>query len=251
MSRIQVFALGFVSALLLIVALRGTSGTTPGDTGLLIPALAPQQLDGEPAPGMFLVATRDLMDPWFGQSVVLLLDHDDGGSLGLIVNRRFQATLSDAIPDLEQPEADRHPVFFGGPLGSHQVFMLLRNDKPVPQTRHIAADIYFSAEREVLDHALQKQTPGNELHFYIGYASWMSGQLAHELARGSWHLVTGNAEVVFEDGAEDLWDQLIDKLEPPGIEVRFNAPGQVLAALTDNHQDSVPPIVSRVNPARP
>ena len=121
MSRIQVFALGFVSALVLVVvALRGPSVTTPAATGPLIPALAPQQPDGEPAPGMFLVARRDLMDPWFGQSVVLLLDHDEGGSVGLIVNRRFRATLSDAIPDLEQPEADRHPVFFGGPLGSHR-----------------------------------------------------------------------------------------------------------------------------------
>ena len=251
MSRIQVFALGFVSALVLVVVLRGLSGTSPAASDLLIPALAQQQPDGEPAPGMFLVATRDLMDPWFGQSVVLLLDHDDGGSLGLIVNRRFQATLSDAIPELEQPEADRHPVFFGGPLGSHQVFMLLRNDKPVPQTQHIAADIYFSAEREVLDHALQNKTPGNELHFYIGYASWTSGQLAHEMARGSWHLVRGNAGVVFEDGAEDLWQQLIDELEPPGIEVRIEAAGPMLARLTDNDQESDPAMVSRVNPARP
>ena len=237
MSRIQVFALGFVSALVLVLALRGLGGTTPAASGLLIPALAPQQPNGEPAPGMFLVATRDLMDPWFGQSVVLLLDHDDGGSLGLIVNRRFQATLSDAMPELEQPEAAMHPVFFGGPLGSHQVFMLLRNDKPLPQTQHIAADVYFSAEREVLDHALQNKTPGSELHFYIGYASWTSGQLAHELARGSWHLVSANTEVVFEDGAEDLWQQLIDKLEPPGIEVRFEAADQLLAALPDSAQE--------------
>jgi putative transcriptional regulator len=246
MSRIQIFALGFASALVLVVALRGLSVTTPTAPGLLIPALAPQQQDGEPTPGMFLVATRDLMDPWFGRSVVLLLDHDDGGSLGLIVNRRFQATLSDAMPELEQPEAARHPVFFGGPLGSHQVFMLLRNDTPVPQTQHIAADVYFSAEREVLDHALQNKTPGDALHFYIGYASWTSGQLAHELARGSWHLVTGNSAVVFEDGAEDLWEQLIDDLEPPGIEVRFEAADQLLAALPDNAQ--VPSGLTRGRP---
>ncbi len=236
MSRIQIFALGFASALVLVVALRGLSVTTSAAPGLLIPALAPQQQDGEPAPGMFLVATRDLMDPWFGRSVVLLLDHDDGGSLGLIVNRRFRATLSDAIPELEQPEAARHPVFFGGPLGSHQLFMLLRNDKPVPQTQHIAADIYFSAERSVLDHALQNKTPGDALHFYIGYASWTSGQLAHELARGSWHLVTGNTAVVFEDGAEDLWEQLIDDLEPPGIEVRIDPSAPLFAALSNDTQ---------------
>ena len=79
--------------------------------------------------------------------IALLLDHDEGGSVGLIVNRRFRATLSDAIPDLEQPEADRHPVFFGGPLGSHRVFMLLRNDKPDQSLGRIPNENYA---REIL-----------------------------------------------------------------------------------------------------
>ncbi len=240
MTRVQIFALGFLSALALVLALRAPSGSAPGDSGMLIPAVDPQQLEGEPAPGMFLVATRAMIDPWFGQSVVLLLDHDPGGSLGLIVNRRFQTTLSDAVPDLEQPEADRHPVFFGGPLGSHQIFMLLRNQEPVPKAQHIAADIYFSADRKVLDHALEKKTPGSELHFYLGYASWTAGQLAQELVRGSWHLVTGGSEVVFEDSGEPLWERLIEELEPLGIEVRRDAPGQLALAA-----DEMPPASRR------
>jgi len=108
----------------------------------------------------------------------------------------------------------------------------LRNDQPVPDARHIAADIYFSADREVLDQALQRQTPNNALHFYIGYASWTAGQLAHELARGSWHLLSGNSAAVFDPAAENLWEQLIADLEPPGIEVRRDAGRQLLAALT-------------------
>jgi len=231
MSRVQVFALGFVSALVLLLALRGPGPAVPETGARLLAAADPQRLDGEPAAGMFLVATRELTDPWFGQTVVLLLDHDNDGSLGLIVNRRVQATLSDALPDLEQPEADRHRVFFGGPLGYHRVFMLLRRDEPVPDALHIAADIYFSADRAVLDQALQQQTPDSELHFYIGYASWTAGQLAHELARGSWHLVSGNSAAVFEPATENLWEQLIEELEPPGIEVRLEAPRPLLASL--------------------
>ena len=232
MSRVQVFALGVVSALLLVLAVRGPAPSAPDSGATLLAAVDPLPQDGEPAAGMFLVATRDLVDPWFGRSVVLLLDHDGSGSLGLIINRRFRATLSDALPELEQPEADRHPVFFGGPLGSHRVFMLLRNEEPVPDAQHIAADIYFSADRAVLDQALQQQTPGSELHFYIGYASWTAGQLAQELGRGSWHLVSGDSAAVFDPAAEDLWEQLIEELDPPGIEVRLDTRHALLAALS-------------------
>jgi putative transcriptional regulator len=194
---------------------------------------------------MFLVATRDLIDPWFGRSVVLLLNHDSDGSLGLIINRRFQTTLADAVPDLQQGEADRHPIFFGGPLGSHQVFMLLRNQKPIPQAHHIAGDIYFSADRAVLDHALEQKTPRSELHFYLGYASWTAGQLEQEMARGSWHLISGDSATVFEDSGEPLWDRLIDQLQPPGIEVRRDAAQQRLVALAG---DATPAAGPRARP---
>jgi putative transcriptional regulator len=230
MSRVQIFALGFVSAVALTMALRGT-GSAPGSQNVLQPAAAPHTRDAAPQPGMFLVATRDLSDPWFAQSVVLLLQHNNGGSLGLIVNRRFQTSLSEAIPDLERPEADKHPVFFGGPLGSHQVFMLLRNQEPIPAAHHIAADIYFSADQDALDYALKQNKPADKLHFYLGYASWTAGQLAHELLRGSWHLTSGNADTVFSDTNEALWAQLIDELEPLGIEVRRTPPSQLLVAL--------------------
>ena len=73
MSRVQVFTLGFVSAVALMIALRGISAT-PAGSELLQPAVDPQPQDAIPEPGMFLVATRALNDPWFGQSVVLLLE---------------------------------------------------------------------------------------------------------------------------------------------------------------------------------
>jgi putative transcriptional regulator len=233
MSRVQVFALGFVTALLLLIAVRNL-GVTPGDSAVLIPAADLREDDSMPAAGMFLVARRALYDPFFAGSVVLLLEHGSHGTQGLIVNRRFHATLADAVPDLDGPEAERHRVFFGGPLGSHQIFMLLRNDEPLPRTQHIAANIYFSADREVLDNALTSGTPGTALRFYVGYASWGAGQLAHEIARGSWHLIAADPAVVFDAGSEQLWDRLIDQLEPEGIEVRHHpGPWRQLAALAD------------------
>jgi putative transcriptional regulator len=230
MSRIQVFALGFLTALVLLIGLRHLS-QTPGAGPVLTATVDLQQHDKVPAAGMFLVARRTLSDPYFAETVVLLLEHGAHGTQGLIVNRRFQVSLADAVPELDEPEAEQHRVFFGGPLGSHQIFMLLRNDEPLPQTRHIAADIYFSADREVLDHALTNGTPGSALRFYVGYASWGAGQLAHEIARGSWHLIAADPAVVFDGASEELWHRLIDELEPEGIEVRLDS-GRLLAALS-------------------
>jgi putative transcriptional regulator len=232
MSRIRVFALGFLTAVVVFIALLEL-GRSPSEQAVLVPAADLREAKGEaPSAGMLLVARRELYDPYFAGSVVLLLEHGSDGTLGLIVNRRFHITLADAVPDLGVPEAEQHRMFFGGPLGTHQVFMLLRNDKPVPDAHHVAADIYFSADREVLNKALEDSMPRNALHFYLGYASWTAGQLKREIASGSWYLIPGDSGVVFDTTIEELWKRLIDELEPEGIEVRHENDDRLLAALS-------------------
>ncbi len=179
--------------------------------------------DIAPATGMLLVARRNLTGPVFGRTVILLLNHDENGSIGLVLNRRIESTLSSVISGVDD-EADRLPVFFGGPVGMHQVYMLLRNDEPIPHAQHITADIYFSAARPVLDEMLERQVTGSELHLYIGYAGWGAGQLATEIERGSWELAESDPDAVFEASDQSLWQRLIDKLEPIGIEVRLDPP---------------------------
>ncbi len=205
---------------MLLAAPRGAGDSVPAAGQATRSA---QALDTEPAAGMFLVARRSLQDPWFGRSIILLLKHDTSGSLGLIVNRRFHANLADAVPGIDSEEAEKHPLFFGGPVGSHQVFMLLRNPDSLPHTRHVTADIYFSADRHVLEEMLARKTPGSQLHLYLGYAGWTAGQLTAEIERGSWQLVESDAEAVFDDSIHQLWERLIDELEPLGIEVKLDS----------------------------
>jgi putative transcriptional regulator len=186
-----------------------------------IPSLSPASQDDEPAPGMFLVAQRSLHDPFFGQTVILLLQHDANGSLGLIINRKFNLQLSDAVKDIDKVEASKHALFFGGPLGTHRVFMLMRHGDATDHAHQIASDIYFSAHRDVLEHLLERKTPDSELRLFLGHASWSAGQLAGELMRGSWHLAEGDSEAVFDAASNGLWEQMIETLEPKGIEVKL------------------------------
>jgi len=185
-----------------------------------IPCLSPASQHDEPAPGMLLVAQRGLHDPYFGRTVILLLQHNANGSLGLIINRKFNLQLSDAVKDIDKVEASKHALFFGGPLGTHRVFMLMRHDNATDQARQIASDIYFSAHRDVLEDMLERKTPDSNLRLFLGYSSWSAGQLAGELLRGSWHLAESDSEAVFDAASSGLWEQMIETLEPGGIEVK-------------------------------
>ena len=90
------------------VALGVALAGEPVVGGLLVPTTmvpgSPDKVTGKPGPGMFLVARRALEDSHFGQSVVYLVEHDEGGTLGLIVNRSSDVSLSEAVPDIE----DKH-----------------------------------------------------------------------------------------------------------------------------------------------
>jgi putative transcriptional regulator len=84
---------------------------------------------------------------------------------------------------------------------------------------HVADDVYISSDRGVLEEVLAAKKPASELRFYIGYSGWAGGQLDFELERGSWHVVAADPNAVFSGDTGSLWDRLIERLEPTGIQV--------------------------------
>ena len=99
------------------------------------------------------------------------------------------------------------------------ILMLVRSESAIEGMAHVADDIYISSDRRVLDEALAAQKPASEIHFYFGYSGWAAGQLDYELLRGSWHVVAADMDSVFSSDTGSLWDQLIERLEPSGIQV--------------------------------
>jgi putative transcriptional regulator len=71
-------------------------------------------------------------------------------------------------------------------------------------------DVYFSADKEVLDKLLEQRRRAEELHLYLGYAGWASGQLDWEISRGSWQLLRADARTVFEKDPETIWPDLVE-----------------------------------------
>jgi putative transcriptional regulator len=174
----------------------------------VVPALA-DTITGKPGPGMFLVAKRALDDSHFGQSVVYLVEHDEDGTLGLIVNRSSDVSLSEAIPDIEDKQATAHSLHYGGPVGLPMILMLVRSESATEGMVHVVDDVYISSDRRVLDEVLAAKNPVNEVRFYIGYSGWAAGQLDFELVRDDWYVVAADTDAIFSGETDSLWNRSI------------------------------------------
>jgi putative transcriptional regulator len=165
----------------------------------------------QPAAGKFLVATRGLSDPNFERSVVLLVQHGQGGSWGLVVNRPTGVPLSKLFAGEPLLERQDGTLFAGGPVGAGRFLLLLRASHPPEQSQRVFADVYLGWTPA----ALRDARGISDCRVYSGYAGWAPGQLEAEIARGDWHLLPAEASLVFEPRPEQVWEQLARRMETP------------------------------------
>ena len=164
----------------------------------------------EPGAGSFLVASRSLIDPNFDQTVILLLEYNEKGAMGLIINRPTEVRLGEMVSDLEGVEDRPETVWVGGPVAHWQMIVLIRSAATLADTEKVLEDVLFTGSREVLEDVLQNDT---EFRAYAGYAGWGAGQLDNEIDRGSWHVLPGDPELVFDPTPHELWRELLSRGE--------------------------------------
>ncbi|MCS6929033.1 MAG: YqgE/AlgH family protein [Saprospiraceae bacterium] len=153
--------------------------------------------------GQILIAEPFMLDPFFRRSVVLLCEHHEQGSIGLILNKSINMTLNELLPDFPHFEAE---VFYGGPVQTdtlsylHNVGDLLEGSLPV--ARGVWWGGNFEALRFLTSQGLIQ--PSN-IRFMVGYAGWSAGQLQEEMSYKSW--VTGEMDpnYLFNTNPDDLW----------------------------------------------
>jgi len=196
------------------------SGFAPG--GFLHTA-GPVVRELEPAPGLFLVASRRMTDPHFSQTVIYLVIHNDQGTLGLVVNRPSPIRLSEAVSGIGREEGDDHAIYIGGPVNHDLITMLIRSEQENALMKQVADDVYFSHDRRVLDQLLAEQKPANALRCYMGHAGWTAGQLDKELEHGDWHIIKADPNAIFSSRPGSLWNRLIEKIDPGGLYVGMDA----------------------------
>lgn len=165
------------------------------------------------AVGKLLVASRDLSDPIFAQTVILLVHHDAGGVLGLILNRRTKVPLSHVFDKLEAAKDRSDPVFLGGPVEIPAVFALFRSRTKVEDSEPILNDIYFINSKTVFEKIISTRPASGSLHVYLGYAGWTNDQLQKEIQVGAWFIFQGDTRTIFDADPNSLWTKMIRKTE--------------------------------------
>ncbi len=159
--------------------------------------------------GLFLIAEPSLHDPNFRETVVLLLHHGAKGTTGVIVNRPTDTRLSSVLPDRDELAGRGDTLHLGGPV-DRQILLLLVRAKIGPEhAEHVFDNVYVSRSVDVLADALKSDDPKTAVRLFAGYAGWAPGQLAEEIARGSWRIVPADSAVLFERDAAVIWPEMI------------------------------------------
>jgi putative transcriptional regulator len=179
-------------------------------------AAIPQKRPGGPgsreelAKGKFLVASRQLQDPNFSETVVLLIEYGLEGAMGLVINRPSAVKLATVFPDIKELKQRKDTIYVGGPVAVNQVLMLIKSPKAPEDATVITPQVYISSSWEVLERMMKKKATKDEcFRLFAGYAGWAPGQLDFERTRGDWHVLKADAEMVFSQNPSQIWPELI------------------------------------------
>lgn len=181
---------------------------------LFVFALASARAGDDLAPGKFLIADRELGDPNFAETVVLLIDYNqEHGAMGLIVNRRTDVPMSKLFSDFKEAKSRTDPVYVGGPVELSTVEALLRSSVQPGDARRVFADVYLVNTKDQLQKALAEKTEPGSFHVFVGYAGWGQRQLEHEVQLGAWHVMAAETSLVFHPDPNSVWPLLIKRTE--------------------------------------
>ncbi len=169
----------------------------------------------QPAPGSLLIASATLVDPNFARCVLLILECNEDGSLGVILNQPSQTPIGEVLApwqDLVRPPG----VFFrGGPVELNAALAIgarvPEDDEPLG-FRSLTSSLGMVDLDSAPDDLLGRLTA---LRIYAGYAGWGAGQLEAELAEGSWHVVPAHHTDLFSDHPDRLWAEILRRQPPP------------------------------------
>lgn len=172
--------------------------------------------------GRLLVASPELGDPHFSRTIVLLVDHDESGALGVVLNRPSTTDVSDILPDWHLYATPPQVVFQGGPVGRDSALALAARNRRAGDNgegdeplgfRHVHAGIGLvdlDTPAELIAGEIRS------MRVFAGYAGWGADQLESEIDAGSWYVVEAEPGDLSSNDPERLWEQVLRR-QPPRL----------------------------------
>ena len=157
--------------------------------------------------GQLLVATPRLPDENFFRTVVLMIEHNENGALGVVLNRLADRSVEDLWQEVSDVECDCHrPLNLGGPVSGP--LMAIHTDRESAEME-IIPGLFLAAQKANLDRLVQQEE--HRCRIFLGHAGWGGGQLEGEIKQGAWLLTPATLDYIFHAG-DDLWETVAKRI---------------------------------------
>ncbi len=168
--------------------------------------------------GQLLVASPDLRDPRFVETVIYIVKHDREGSLGLVINRPLaKGPMQDLLKGLGSKVKGAKGeivLYYGGPVSPTAGFILHTDDVLLDDSIKVKDGLAVTSDVKLLDAMSRGKGPRQAL-VLMGYAGWAPGQLEAELQAEAWFVVPADKALIFGKDPEKKWRQALDKRQVP------------------------------------
>ena len=167
--------------------------------------------------GTLLIANIELLEPTFRRSVIYVVEHNDGGTLGVVLNRPSETAVYNVLPQWADLAAKPKSMFIGGPVKRDAALGLGTLRVGVDPTemeglRHVAGRIVMvdlDADPELIATAVEG------VRVYAGYSGWTIGQLEGEIERDDWIVLSALPSDVLVPPRVDLWSRVLRRQPLP------------------------------------
>jgi putative transcriptional regulator len=185
-------------------------------------------MSGDSAPtnltNHFLIAMPGMEDAFFAKSVVYLVDHNEQGAMGLMINKAVDISMEALFVkiDLAMPRTDLadNPVLQGGPVHQDRGFVLhdpvfappaAEHDAPYQSTIRVPGGLEMTTSRDVLE-AISTGGGPKRVLVSLGYSAWGEGQLESEIKENAWLTVQADAKLIFDTPMAERYDRALGLL---------------------------------------
>ena len=163
-----------------------------------------------PSQGKILISEPFLCDVTFRRSVVLLVDHTNEGTMGLIINKELPLSLNHLINEFKY--IDTIPLFNGGPICTDTLFYL-HTLPDIPEAFQVNQELYINGNFDAIKrYILQGNPVEGKIRFFLGYSGWQYEQLEREITENSWMVSKEEASYLLTEESKDMWRKSLEKL---------------------------------------
>ncbi|MEG0037982.1 MAG: YqgE/AlgH family protein [Bacteroides sp.] len=163
-----------------------------------------------PSQGKILISEPFLCDVTFRRSVVLLVDHTNEGTMGLIINKELPLSLNHLINEFKY--IDTIPLFKGGPICTDTLFYL-HTLPDIPEAFQVNQELYINGNFDAIKrYILQGNPVEGKIRFFLGYSGWQYEQLEREITENSWMISKEEASYLLTEESKDMWRKSLEKL---------------------------------------